>query len=152
MLNHCMPVISHRTMSHPPLKMRKPLVLSTASNIKHTTTASGSLCVSNGRLSVATLRWWRPLPIRSPGMTSITMTSARKWWWLAGPSSLVHGRHDRLRPPRPTWPPAPPHNAAEDGNQKETSNSSTDADDEVLVVRDPAADFLGGGGPFAGTL
>ena len=39
--------------------------------------------------------------------------------------------------------------AAEDGDEEEAAYAGTDADDEVFVVVDPAADFFGGRGAFA---
>ena len=42
--------------------------------------------------------------------------------------------------------------AAEDGEEEEAADAGADADDEVLVIVDPGADFPGGGRAFALSL
>ena len=64
---------------------------------------------------------------------------------------LLHRRNGL----RATWAPrssAAADDTAEDGEEDEGADGGTDPDDEVFVVVDPAADFLGGGGAFALTL
>ena len=61
---------------------------------------------------------------------------------------LLHRRHHRLSAP---WLPrlsATPDDAAENGEQKKTTDTAADADNEIAVIVDPAAYFFGRGGAF----
>lgn len=114
---------------------------------------SRRLGITDRRLSVATWRGRRrPLPIPTPSVTSIPLRTTSEWRRPTGPPSLVHGWHDRLGPPWPSWPPTASNDAAKDGEQDETANGGADANDEVLVIGYPTADLLDSGGAFADTL
>ena len=76
-------------------------------------------------------------------------------WRLPSPSTLVHGwhgRHDRLGPLRTPRAPAPPDNAAENGEQDEAADGGANANHDLFVVRQPRLDFFGRGGAFADAL
>lgn len=119
-------------------------------HITHTT----ELCISNTRLLIpmmrrisCPLRW--PVSISSPS----PLLSASHPGFLrhgsSGPSSL-HGRwRHRLRATRSARSPAASDQAAQDGKQEETADTTADADDEVSVVVDPAADLFGRRGALA---
>lgn len=66
--------------------------------------------------------------------------------------SLLHRRRHWLGPAWSSGSPAPSYNAAEYGEDNETTNASADANDEVLIVMYPAADLFGCSGTFAFTL
>lgn len=64
---------------------------------------------------------------------------------LAGPPWLLHRRH-WLRTPGSPRAPAALNDAAEDGEEDETTNATGNADDKILVVVNPRTNLLGGGG------
>lgn len=84
-----------------------------------------------------------PAGLSSP-LLGTTHPSTLWWWYGSATPSLLHGRWSGLVTAWLAGAAAAAGDAAKDGDEEETAYAGADADDEVFVVVDPAADFFGG--------